>query len=167
MTVNRRKKSVRCRGSQTHGGGAKKKRRGGGHRGGRGMAGTGKRGDSRKPSIWATDYFGKKGFKKKNKETINAINIKTVEERMPGWVMEKKAEVKSGAYHVDLGKLGYNKLIGSGSLTKNVHVVVERATQGAIDAVKESGGDVEVTMKEEEPKKQAKPADAEGDAVSE
>ncbi|PIN86484.1 50S ribosomal protein L15 [Candidatus Woesearchaeota archaeon CG10_big_fil_rev_8_21_14_0_10_44_13] len=162
MTARRRKKASRYRGSQTHGGGAKKKRRGGGHRGGRGMAGTGKRGDSRKPSIWTTDYFGKKGFKKKNKQALNPINIKTIEERIVSWADEKKAEMKGGDYHVDLGKLGYNKLIGSGRLTKKIHIVVERATEGAIAAVKEAHGQVEVTIKEE-PKNDKKPetADAE------
>ena len=51
MTVNRRKKVVKQRGSHTHGWGSKKKHRGAGNRGGRGMAGSGKRADQRKPSI--------------------------------------------------------------------------------------------------------------------
>ena len=52
MTVNKRKKNVRQRGHKTHGWGEKKKHRGKGHQGGAGMAGTGKRADSKKPSIW-------------------------------------------------------------------------------------------------------------------
>ena len=62
MTVNKRKKVTRYRGSKTHGGGAKKKRRGAGNRGGRGMGGSGKRADSKKPSLWGAKYFGKHGF---------------------------------------------------------------------------------------------------------
>ena len=66
MTVNKRTKSSRDRGSKTHGCGSMKKRRGAGNRGGRGMAGTGKRADQNKPSIWKNKkYFGKYGFKKK------------------------------------------------------------------------------------------------------
>ena len=48
LRVKRRRKSRRFRGSHTHGRGFKKKARGSGHRGGVGMAGTGKRGDQRK-----------------------------------------------------------------------------------------------------------------------
>lgn len=165
MPARRRKKAVRYRGSQTHGGGAKKKRRGGGHRGGRGMAGTGKRGDSKKPSIWATDYFGKKGFKIKNKIPTSAVSIRTIEERLNSWISEKKAEMKGGSYHIDLGKRGYNKLIGSGKTSKRLHVVVERATEGALESIKAAGGDVEVTFKEkskaEKPKADKKTDDAE------
>ena len=68
MTTNKRKKVVKYRGSHTHGGGAKKKRRGAGHRGGRGMAGSGKRADQKKPTIlklYGNSYFGKKGFSPK------------------------------------------------------------------------------------------------------
>ena len=45
MTHNKRKKNSRQRGEWTHGWGAKKKHRGAGHRGGRGNAGSGKRGE--------------------------------------------------------------------------------------------------------------------------
>ena len=43
MKMHKRRKSSRYRGSKTHGRGFKKKARGSGHRGGFGMAGTGKR----------------------------------------------------------------------------------------------------------------------------
>src|SRR3989338_2045713 len=54
MPANKQKKVVRYRGSHTHGGGAKKKRRGAGNRGGRGMAGSGKRAGQIKPTILTT-----------------------------------------------------------------------------------------------------------------
>jgi len=153
MTIHKRKKAVKYRGSKTHGGGAKKKRRGGGHRGGRGRAGTGKRADSKKPTIWKDKYyFGKYGFKKKNKTEINAINLKTLNERIPYWASRKLIDEKSGLCIVDLGKLGYNKLIGAGEITRKLNIAVERATEGAIASVKQAGGNVEVTLKVEEKK---------------
>lgn len=157
MTVKKRKKVTRYRGSKTHGGGAMKKRRGAGNRGGRGMAGTGKRGDAKKPSIWAKDYFGKHGFKKKNKKTINAINLKTVEERITFWADRKLIEVKKDIYHINLGKLGYDKLIGSGNVTRKINIVVGRATEGAVEKIKKAEGNVEVTVKVEKevPQKKA------------
>jgi len=65
MSINKRTKRSRQRGSHTHGWGAKKKHRGAGNRGGRGMAGTGKRADQKKPTImnlYGNEYFGKRGF---------------------------------------------------------------------------------------------------------
>ena len=63
MTVNKRSKNTRQRGHTTHGWGSMKKHRGKGHQGGAGMAGSGKRADSKKPSIWKDKrYFGKFGF---------------------------------------------------------------------------------------------------------
>jgi len=84
MTTHKNKKVTKYRGSKTHGGGAMKKRRGAGNRGGRGNAGSGKRADSKKPSIWADKYyFGKHGFKKKGiKEKICAVNV--------GWQQKKE-----------------------------------------------------------------------------
>ena len=65
MLKQKRTKVSRHRGSSSHSGGHKKKRRGAGHRGGVGNAGTGARGDSKKPSILTTvgkSYYGKRGF---------------------------------------------------------------------------------------------------------
>ena len=60
------------RGSHTHGGGAKKKRRGAGNRGGRGMAGSGKRAGHKTYGI----VLGKYGFtSKKQGPPVKAINL--------------------------------------------------------------------------------------------
>ena len=70
MPVHKRKKVTKQRGSKTHGWGSMKKHRGAGNRGGRGKAGTGKRADTKKPTIinlfGAKGYFGKKGFLQNN-----------------------------------------------------------------------------------------------------
>ena len=63
MPVNKRKKATRFRAKTTHGYGSMKKNRGAGNRGGRGMAGSGKRADQKKPTIlklYGNEYFGKK-----------------------------------------------------------------------------------------------------------
>ena len=50
MKIKKGKKSVKMRGKKmgSHGGGARKKRKGSGHRGGKGMSGSGKRSDQKK-----------------------------------------------------------------------------------------------------------------------
>ena len=75
----KRKKSSRMRGSVTHGIGGMKKARGSGHRGGFGMAGTGKRADQRKSFItnMKDKYFGGKSLnaKPRNYEVINVSEL--------------------------------------------------------------------------------------------
>ena len=67
MTVNRRRKRVRQRGSKTHGWGAKKKHRGKGNRGGKGMAGSGKRADSKSLQSGKRGILENTALKAKNK----------------------------------------------------------------------------------------------------
>jgi len=141
MTVNKRKKVSRYRGSMTHGGGAKKKRRGSGNRGGKGMAGSGKRSDSKKPSLWKQKYFGKYGFVSKNKRDIKAVNINYLEEnisKMPRGVLNKENDF----FSVDLGKLGFNKLLSNGNVTNKYKIMVPYASKKAIEKVKSKGGEV-------------------------
>ena len=146
MVVRKRGKSSCYRGSHTHGGGAKKKRRGAGHRGGRGNAGSGKRGDSKKPTFQKMGrVFGKHGFKLKVRTFANSITVEEVDARFG---QDK---------NVDLTEKGYTKLLGSGFLSHPLHIKVESATQKAIEKVKAKGGSVEIpSSKEESAKKQSK-----------
>lgn len=154
MTVKRRKKNRRQRGSHTHGWGSKKKHRGAGNRGGRGMAGTGKRGDAKKPSIWKKRYLGKYGFKKKNiKVKINAINIRTVEQKIPEWLNLNLVVEKEGAVVVDLKKLGYNKLLSNGKVSRKLKITALYASASAVEKIKAAGGDIAGLVEKAEPEK--------------
>ncbi|MBI2142064.1 uL15 family ribosomal protein [Candidatus Woesearchaeota archaeon] len=144
MTIGKRKKNSRQRASHTHGWGSMKKHRGSGHKGGVGKAGTGKRADSKKPSIWKLQYFGRKGFipHAKNKEKTAAVNIADIEEHLPKLIKENTAKEENGKYSIDLGKNGYNKLLGKGKVTKKMVIKVASASAGAIEAVRNAGGEV-------------------------
>ncbi|MBN2111515.1 uL15 family ribosomal protein [Candidatus Woesearchaeota archaeon] len=143
MTASKRKKNTRQRGTQTHGWGSKKKHRGAGNRGGKGMAGTGKRGDAKKPCIWKERYFGKFGFKKKNIQVkIKAITIKTVDQMIEKWAKMKLAEEKGGVVAVDLEKIGYNKLLSNGKISKKIKISVPYASAKAVEKIKSAGGEI-------------------------
>src|SRR3989344_7621305 len=146
MTVNKRKKSARYRGSTTHGSGAVKKRRGAGNRGGRGMAGSGKRADSKKPSLWNERYFGKFGFKSKSTADIRPVNIEYLEVNIEKLSRENAAVKENGAYSLDLEKLGFNKLLGSGKVLNKYRIKVSYASKKAIEKVKGGGGEVILTV---------------------
>ncbi len=137
MTTNSRRKNSRHRGSHTHGWGSMKKHRGAGHKGGAGMAGTGKRADSKKPSIWKLDYFGRRGFNTHNKPEVIPVNILYIEEHLKEFSTEE-----NGNYIIDLTKKGYTKLLGKGKVTKKLIIKVASASKGVAEAVKEAGGEV-------------------------
>lgn len=143
MTINRRRKNTRQRGSKTHGWGAKKKHRGQGHRGGRGMAGTGKRADSKKPSIWKERYFGKYGFVSKTpKPKINAVNISFIEQHIGKFISNGLAKKENDFYSVELEKLGFNKLLGDGKVSNKFKITTQYASKSAVQKVKGAGGEV-------------------------
>ena len=94
------------------------------------MAGTGKRADSKKPSIWKTDYFGKFGFVSKTpKVKINAVNINFLEQHIGRFLSNNIIKKENDFYIVDLEKLGYNKLLGDGRISTKVKIKTPYASE--------------------------------------
>ena len=130
----KRKKKSRMRGYSTHGWGARKKHRGAGNRGGRGMAGSGKRADQKKPSIikeYGNTYFGKHGFNRPKKmiKKIKTINILD----LPKF---KKTEI-------NLTELGYNKLLSKGTPNKKYKIKIKLFSKKAKEKIEKAGGTIE------------------------
>ena len=144
MTVNRRKKDVKFRGSHTHGWGSKKKHRGSGNRGGKGNAGTGKRADQNKPSIWHEQYFGKHGFTHRGAIHHNPVNVEYLNENIEKLVKSNIAKQQNGAFVVNIADLGFDKLLGKGRVTKKLVITAGCASSRAVEAVKKAGGEVTV-----------------------
>ena len=142
MTVNRRKKDVKFRGSHTHGWGSKKKHRGSGNRGGKGNAGTGKRADHNKPSIWHGQYFGKHGFVHKGAIHHKTVNIEYLNENIEKLVKSNAAKLQGGAFVVNIRDLGFDKLLGKGRATKKLVITADYASASAVEAVEAAGGKV-------------------------
>ena len=148
--INKRKKSVRLRGSKTHGYGSKKKHRGSGNRGGKGNAGSGKRADTKKPSLWGHKYFGKHGFKSKRIKTINPINIDYLEENIEKLRLKNLATKENDIFHIDLEKLGFDKLLGTGKVLNKYKIKISHASKRAVEKIKNSGGELTLTIKEKD-----------------
>ncbi len=147
MPTNKRKKFSRMRGTHTHGWGAKKKHRGAGHRGGRGMAGSGKRADQKKPTIlklYGNDYFGKIGFNRPQKMLvqIKAINVGDLVLKIPQYLLEKKVTKEGEYYIVDAEQLGYNKILGGGVMNVKIKLKTPYITAKAKEKIESSGGNV-------------------------
>lgn len=139
MTATKRKKNTRMRAHTTHGWGSMKKNRGAGNRGGRGMAGTGKRAAQKKQSIlkeFGNSYFGKHGFKTPNsklKSKEKTINLSTLE------VNPERFGAKKGDFFVlDLSK--YDKVLAKGTVTKKLDITCKSFSAKAIEKIEAAGG---------------------------
>ena len=142
MVVNKIKKVNRYRGHSTHGGGARKKRRGSGSRGGKGRAGTGKRAGQKKAGIkdWT---LGRTGFKPQNPKPVKAINIGYFTTDRINKLLDSGEISKEGAVIVlDLSKLGFDKLLGTGKVSTKFKVIVSSFSASVEKKVKAAGGEI-------------------------
>jgi large subunit ribosomal protein L15 len=171
-----KKRLKKIRGSRTCGGGSHKNRRGRGNRGGSGNAGSlkhkyirtikegyeiGKHG-FRRPENIKTEYKLKKDLIEtlrdlrsdgkldsytykflKSRPELNVGDLDFIIEKLS---QQGLAEVEEGVFSIDLGEIGYYKLLGSGTVTKKMNVKVEYATSLAVRKIEEAGGSVEQSV---------------------
>lgn len=141
MVVRRKKKFRKFRGHRTYGRGSHKKARGGGSRGGRGLAGLHKHKWSYTVK-YAPEHFGKYGFKRPAivVEEIKTINLKELDQLAEKLIKEKIAEKENDKIKIDVSKLGYEKVLGSGQLTQPLIIEAKYFSKSAIKKIEESGG---------------------------
>ena len=143
MKLKKRRKSSRFRGTHTHGRGFKKKARGSGHRGGKGMAGTGKRADQRKTFIlnMPEQYFRKdKALRRKAKEKFKVINIQQIIQNLESFIKNKTAIESKDSIKINLK--GYKILGETGDIKKKLIIGASAASKSARDKIKKSGGEI-------------------------
>ena len=135
-----RRKSMMT-GSRTRGRGHKKGR-GAGLRGGRGNAGCHK--TKRIMYERVCRVWGAHGFKRPQSvvSANNSINLKTIEENYDIWISEGIATKKGKIISVDLKKMGYDKLLGTGSTEKTYKLTVNSASAKAVQKIESAGGEV-------------------------
>lgn len=129
------------RGTGTHKGGARKKRKKSGHKGGVGMAGSGKRADQKKTLItklYGHGYFGKQGItsRKTQRDKRQRINLGEIELHL-----EKYGKKIGEKWEINLEKY---KILGAGELTKKDKLIIKakEASLSAINKIKKAGGEI-------------------------
>lgn len=140
--IRRTRKIRKLRGSRTIGGGSSKKRRGAGHRGGRGKAGGHKH-------MWSwivkfdPDRYGKSGFKRPQKTItkFNPVNLAYLDEKLDELVEKGLAKKENGKIVVDVTELGYNKVLGTGKITKPAIIKSPGFSESATRKIEEAGGE--------------------------
>jgi len=130
----------RFRGGRTHGRGHKAGR-GKGKRGGFGNAGMHKH-KFKWMIKYDPDHFGRHGFKRPQAlvEEARTINLSQVEENLSKYLISRAATQAEGKIQVDLGILGYDKLLGGGRATLPLTIIVPRASTRAVEKLKKAGG---------------------------
>ena len=136
--ARRLRKVRRLRGSRTHGWGTSGQHRDGGMQGGKGKSGWCKHRWTHVVK-YEPDRIGKSGFRcPTGKGRLIAINVGELERlsQKSGTVDEKNVAT------LNLTKLGYQKLLGEGRVTKPLQVVVQEWSKTAEKKLQESGGKV-------------------------
>jgi large subunit ribosomal protein L15 len=141
IKTHKRKKVSRMHGRKmgSHGWGARKKHKKSGHRGGTGMAGTGKRGDTKTTLItklFGHDYFGKQGItsRKTKRDTRQRINLQQIEKNL-----EKYGKKTTKGWEINLEKY---KILGEGELKEKLIIKAAGASESAVKKVKKAGGEI-------------------------
>ena len=127
--------------SRTRGRGHKKGR-GAGLRGGRGNAGCHKTKRimyERVGRVW-----GAHGFKRPQTVVManNAINLNVIEENASEWVNQGNATKKGKTISIDLKKMGYDKLLGTGVPSQAYNITISAASAKAVEKVEAAGGEI-------------------------
>ena len=135
-----RRKALKT-GSRTRGRGHKKGR-GAGLRGGRGNAGCHKTKRIRYERVGRV--WGAHGFKRPQTVVManNAIKLKVIEESAAEWVDQGNASKKGKVVSIDLRKMGYDKLLGTGVPSQAYKITISAASAKAVEKVEAAGGEV-------------------------
>jgi large subunit ribosomal protein L15 len=133
--ATRLRKVRHLRGSRTHGWGQVGQHRHSGSRGGTGMAGMHKHKWSYTVK-YATDHFGHNKFAPPKRKLIRRwLNVGDLESLLNNGMKGEE---------VDLGAMGYDKLLGQGSISTAFSLRVPRASSSAVEKVQAAGGSIEV-----------------------
>ena len=146
MTVRRRKRVRRFRGTRTHGWGIVRTHRGSGMRGGVGKSGP-------KTRHWIQTIkgmrppIGKHGFIRPPvvRKNVVTINVSHLEAMLPSLIKEGVITKKGTLYQVNLTEMGYTKLLAQGSIDTPVNIMVDEASERAIKKIETAGGKVQIS----------------------
>ena len=146
MRFKKRKKSSRMhgRGAGSHGWGFRKKHKKSGHRGGKGMAGSGKRADQKKSlviKLYGNEYFGKQGITSRGTERDKRkrINLADIELNIDSYI--KKGIAKKTKDGIEINLKDY-KILGDGELKSKLIIKANDSSKSAIKKVEAKGGEI-------------------------
>ena len=146
MQKRRPKKITKMRGRRAAGYGFSAGHRASGQRGGKGMAGS-KKHHYIKVMMENPRYFGKWGFKRPQKviDNLVTLNIGDIDEAADRLVERGAATMTGKRYNIDESKIGIDRILGSGKVTRKLNLVgVKAITPRAREKVTGVGGTIDL-----------------------
>ena len=142
------RKTRKMRGSRTHGYGQIGQHRKGGGKGGR-KASRHRCARAHKDG-WTyiikhePNYYGTRGFTSPQSlhRKIRIINVGQLEELAEMLITEQQLEKRKKIAILDLNKLGYDKLLGMGNLTKPFTIKIASHSENAAKKIEKAGGKI-------------------------
>ena len=139
------------KGRKTHGWGARKKHKKSGHRGGKGMAGSGKRADQKKTLVlkrYGNKYFGKQGVtsRKTQRDKRDRINLRQIEIDLESYIKKGTAKKTEKGFEINLESY---KILGDGEIKNKLFIKAKEASKSAVEKVKKAGGEIILLSKKE------------------
>jgi large subunit ribosomal protein L15 len=144
MVVRRKKKYKKYLGKRYARRGKNDRNRGAGCRGGRGNAGW----RFKKQKLLKIlkenpeKFKDKRGFVPPRRREVREINLYQLEDLIFKLKSQGNLKEEDGKIVINLKELGYNKLLGSGTISVPVRVVTDYASESAIEKIREAGGEV-------------------------
>lgn len=86
------------------------------------------------------NYFNKTRFKRRPPENITIINLKNLEEIANK--LRSKKKTRKQRVSVDLNEMGYDKLLGTGKISKPISVKVLHFSEAAQRKIELAGGEI-------------------------
>ena len=141
MVCRRRSIRSRLRGARTCGYGSRKKHRGKGSKGGRGMAGTGKRAGQMRTYVlkyFPEGYFGKRGFTSR-KTRLNEINLADIQKNLNEFI--KKGIAKKTNEGIEINLKDY-KILSKGELKDKFLIKASAFSEKAKEKISKQGSKI-------------------------
>jgi large subunit ribosomal protein L15 len=139
MTVRKKKKVRKQRGSRTYGYG----RISGGHRKGGSRGGKGNAGIKNHHRIGRISDVIKsqKGFSVPNTpSTDSSINVGSIDAQLDLLLAKEIAKKEGSVFKIDVTELGYSKVMGKGIVSHPFHLYAEKITPRAQEKIQAAGG---------------------------
>jgi large subunit ribosomal protein L15 len=138
--ATRRRKTRRLRGSRCHGWGRSGQHRDSGMQGGHGNAGW-------KRHRWSSVIrygweIGTTGFVPVRPKYQRAINIDQLSQNLQTLSEQGKTKSSGNRIEVDLGQIGYTKLLGKGNVTQPLRIIVAQCSEMAASKISQAGGEI-------------------------
>ena len=91
-------------------------------------------------------HFGKYGFKRPQKtiQQFKPINLSVIDNNIEKLLADEIAVKEDGQIVLDVTQLGYNKVLGKGSLSTAITIKAPKFSQSAISKIEDAGGIAEI-----------------------